>query len=118
MLRAACGKHIWYVYLQQGSSTGHLRFTFLLSLNLGLHRFPVDLDLLAELDETLVGLLLAVLLEEALAISNDRVDVGLLANSDVQGAIPAVELDVHLDGTVVEASAHEDLLSFVALLAI
>lgn len=100
------------------SSASHLRFTLLFSLDLGLDRLPVDLNLLAKLDKSLIRFLFVVLLEEAFAISDDSVDVGLLANGNIEGSIPAVKLDVHLNGAVVEASAHKDLLSLIALLAV
>lgn len=44
--------------------------------------------------------------------------MGLLANGNIEGSIPAVKLDVHLDGAVIEASAHKDLLSLITLLAV
>ena len=86
----------------------HLALTLLLSLDLGLDSLPVDLNLLVQLNEAIVGLLLVVLLEEALPVRDHRIDVRLLRDRDVQRLVPLVHLDVHLDGAVVETSAHEN----------
>ena len=83
-----------------------MRLALLLGLDLGLHRFLVDRDLLVKLLEAIVGLLLFVLPEEALSVEDYRVDVRLLGNSDVEGLVPLVHLDIHLNGSVEEAGSH------------
>ena len=95
-----------------------MRLTLLLRLDLSLDSLPVDLDLLVKLLEPIIGLLLLVLLEEALPIGDNRVNMGLLGNSNIEGLVPLVHLDVHFDGPVEQACTHQDLLSFVSLLAV
>ena len=96
----------------------HLGLALLLCLDLRLDRLPIHLNFLVQLGEALISLLLVVLLEETLPVRYDRVDVRLLGNGDVQRFVPLVHLDVHLDRAVVEASAHQDRLGLVHLLAV
>ena len=87
-------------------SSSHLRLALLLGLDLGLHRFFIDRDLLVQLLEAIVSLLFLVLPEEALPIEDNRVDVRFLGNGDVEGLVPLVHLDIHLNGSVEEAGSH------------
>ena len=81
-----------------------MRFSLLLSLDLRLYRFPVNLDLLVELFEAIVGFLLVILLKEAFTICNHRVNMSFLSYSNLQGLVPLVHLDIHLDSSVVQTS--------------
>jgi len=68
---------------QQVQSLVSVRLTFLISLDFGLDSVPVDFDVTRVLLETLVGLLFAVLLEEALTIGNNRVHVRFVVDSNL-----------------------------------
>jgi len=104
--------------LAHSLSASHLCLAFFLSLDLSFHCLPVNLNLLVKLGEPLVSLLLLVLFEEALSISDHRVNMSLLCNCNVKSLVPFVHLDVHLDSSVVETSSHENRLSLVNLLAV
>ena len=93
-------------------SACHLGLPLLLSLDLGLDSLPVNLDLLVKLLKPIIRLLLVVLLKEALAVGNHRVDVGLLRDGNVECLIPLVQLDVHFNRSVEETSTKQDLLGF------
>ena len=97
---------------------GHLGLALLLRLDLRLDCLPVHRDLLIQLREPVVGLLLVILLYEALSIGDNCVDMRLLSYSYVEGFVPLVELDVHLDSTIVEAGRHQDVLRLINFLAV
>ena len=63
-------------------------------------------------------LLLGILLKEALTIGNDCVDVSLVIDGDVEGTLPSIKFDVHLDRTVEESRLHKYLFGLVDLLAV
>ena len=109
-------RHIFFIECSLGTS--HLGFPLLLSLDLRLYCLPVNLNFLVKLGEPLIRLLFLVLLEEALPISDHSINVGLLGDCDVEGLVPFVHLNVHLDSPVVKASSHENGLSLVDLLAV
>ena len=104
--------------IDRSLASSHLCLPFFLSLDLCLNRFPVDLDFLVELFEAIIALFLVVLLEESLTISNHSIDMRLLSYSNVQGFVPLVHLNVHLNSSIVETGRHEDLLSLVYFLAV
>ena len=95
-----------------------LHFPLLLSLDLVFDDLPVNRDLLIELLEAIIGFLLLVLFQESLAVSDYRVDMGLLGYGDIQGLVPLVHLNVHLDGPIVEIGTHQDLLRLINLLTV
>ena len=72
----------------------------LVGADLGLHGFPVHLEVLAELLELLVCLWFLVHLEETFAIGDHSIDMSLIVHSDLESAVPLVQLDVQLDGAV------------------
>lgn len=77
-----------------------LTFFFFVRLNLSLDRFPVDLYLGCILFHTLICLFFVVLLQEALSVRYDRVNMRFVADSNVKSPIPSVELDVELNSSV------------------
>jgi len=95
-----------------------LHLPFLLSLDLVFDDLPVNRDLLVELLEAIIGFFLLVLFQESLAVSDYRVDMCLLGYSDIQGLVPLVHLNIHLDGPIVEIGAHQDLLRLINLLTV
>lgn len=99
-------------------SLSGLLFLLLVSLDLGLDILPVDLDLLAVLHEQRLLLDLVSLGEVALTVSNDSVNVRLVLQRNIEGAIPLVLLDVHFDSTIEETILQQNVLSFLRLLAV
>ena len=99
-------------------SLSGLFFLLLVSLDLGLDILPVDLDLLAILHEQRLLLDLVSLREVSLTVSNDSVNMRLVLQRNIEGAVPLVLLDVHFDGTIEETILQQDVLSFTRLLAV
>ena len=95
-----------------------LSLTFLLSLDLGLYRFPVHFNLVVELDEAFISLLLLVLFEETLPVGNHSVHVSLLLDCNVKCTVPFIHFDIQLDCSVEELSLQEDRLSLLDFLAV
>jgi hypothetical protein len=101
--------------IKQGESTfakyRHIRnsslcagsFSVLVSANLGLYRVPIDLDISRILFKLVNILFLRILLQETGTIGNNCVNMRLVIESNVEGSLPTVKLNVHLDGSVEEA---------------
>jgi len=87
-------------FVRADSLLEHLRFLVLVSLNLGFDGLPLHFDIASVVLHRLIRLFSVVLLQEALSVSNDSIDVGLVFNCNLQSAIPSVQLNVKFDCSV------------------
>lgn len=93
-------------------------FPVLVGTDLCLDCVPVDLDISRILLELVNVLFFRVLLQESGTVSDDSVDMCLVVECYIEGSLPAVELDVHFNGSIEEASLDQDLLCLVHLFAV
>ena len=101
-----------YQLVRAGSLLEHLRFLVFVSLDLGFDCLPLYLDVTGVVLHSLVGFFALVLLQEALSVGDDRVHVSLVFNGDLQSAVPSVQLNVKLNGSVEETMLDQDSFSF------
>ena len=84
-------------------------FSIFVRSDLSLDGCPVDLDILGVLEELLIALLgLALGLQEPLSVSDYRVHMSSVLDSDLQSSVPLVQLDVKLDRSVEQSRGQKD----------
>ena len=84
-------------------------FSIFVRSDLSLDGCPVDLDILGVLEEFLIALLgLALGLQEPLSVSDYRVHMSSVLDSDLQSSVPLVQLDVKLDRSVEQSRGQKD----------
>jgi len=88
-------QHVW-----SSSLSKHLSFLVLVGLNLSFDCFPVYFDVASVVFHRFVSFFSAVLLQEALSVGNYCVNMSLVLHSNLQGAIPSVQLNVKFDSTI------------------
>lgn len=79
-------------------------FSFFVRSYFSLHSLPVDLNVLRKLPKLLICLLALVHLKEPLSVCYYGIYMRFVIDSNLQGTIPLVQLDVQFDGTVVKSS--------------
>ena len=96
----------------RGSLLECFSFLVLVSLNLGFDGFPLHFDVASVVLHRFVSLFSVVLLQEALSVSDDRINVGLVLHCDLQGTVPSVQLDVQFDCSVEQTVLDQDSFGF------
>ena len=104
--------------MTQYQSLVRILLAIFIGSDLRLDRLPIDLDVLGELQEPLVGLLFSEHLQVSLPVRNHGIHVRLVLHGNLKGFVPFVALDVQLDGSVEEAGTQKDLFGLVELFAV
>jgi hypothetical protein len=99
-------------------SLGACSLPVLIGPYLGFDCVPVNLDVPRVLLKLLDVFFFAVLLQEAFPVCNNGIYVSFIVDCDFKSAFPTVELDVHLDCSVEQASRQKDLLCLIHLLTV
>jgi hypothetical protein len=97
---------------------GGCDFSFFVRSYFGLHRFPVDLNVLRKLPELLIGFFTLVHLQEPLSVGYYSIDMRFVVDCDFESAVPFVHLDVKFNSAIVQSSRQKNLFSFRDLLLV
>ena len=90
----------------------HLTFFFLVSGDLRLDRFPINLNVPRILLHPLIVLFPTILLQESLPVRNNRIHVCLVLHGNIHSPVPSVQTDVQFDSPVEKPSLKQDGFCF------